>query len=94
MLPGIALIPLGYVQVTDVSAAVALANIPADANFVLLEAETQDIRWRDDGIDPAAGVGMVLTKGVPFEYTGTIKKLKFIQTTATAKLNVSYYKMP
>lgn len=85
--------PLGYDQITDLSVAVGLPNIPTDAIMVLIEAEAQAIRWRDDAVAPTATVGMPLAAGQEFQYTVVdFTKIKFIQQVAGAILNVSYYK--
>lgn len=85
-----ALKPLGYQQLTSLSAATAL-TVPAGARFALLKTETQPVRWRDDGTNPTAAIGMLLDVGDEFWYTGALKKLKVIETTASATLNVAYY---
>lgn len=84
--------PLGYIQMTSLASAVPLtATIPAQAKLVLLQAETQSVRWRDDGTNPTASVGMLIAAGSMMIYTGNPSNLKVIETTASAKLNVSYY---
>ncbi len=90
------LTPFAYQQITSLSAATAL-TVPAPTNSVpatlaLIQAETQSVRWRDDGTNPTASVGMVLAAGETLPYTGDLTKLRFIETTASAKLNVSYYR--
>lgn len=89
---------MGYQQLDTVSSATGLTVPPrtpdgmtAKANFALIVAETQNVRWRDDGIDPTASVGMLLVAGTPLQYDGDLNKIKFIETTASAKVNVSYY---
>lgn len=82
--------PLGYQQITSLSAATAL-TIPAGATVAVIQAETQAVRWRDDGTNPTASVGQPLTTGVLFTYRGNLTAIKFIEQTASAKLNVSYY---
>jgi hypothetical protein len=59
--------------------------------FALIIAEGAAVRWRDDGAAPTASVGMPLAVGVPLQYDGDLSKIRFIQQTATAKLNISYY---
>jgi hypothetical protein len=54
-------------------------------------AETQAVRWRDDGTDPTASVGMPLATGVSLSYDGDLKAVRFIQQSASAIINVSYY---
>lgn len=85
------LAPLGYQQVTGLTTAKAL-TVPAGASRALIYAEAQNVRWRDDGTDPIATVGMLLlTTTGPLEYKGDLAAIKFIEATATAKLNVVYY---
>lgn len=89
---------MGYQQLGTLSSATGL-TVPTQtpngsstkANFALIVAETQNVRWRDDGVDPTASVGMLLVAGTPLQYDGDLSKIKFIETTASAKLNVSYY---
>jgi hypothetical protein len=89
---------MGYQQLGTLSSAIGLTvpvrtpdGMSAKANFALIVAETQNVRWRDDGVDPTASVGMLLVANIPFQYDGDLSKIKFIETTASAKLNVSYY---
>jgi hypothetical protein len=84
------LTPKGYQQITALSAAVALTP-PVGSRIATITAEAQDVRWRDDGTNPTATVGMLLTKGTPFQYTGNLAAIKFIETTASATLNIAYY---
>lgn len=89
---------MGYQQISDLSSAVGL-TVPVlspggsnvKANFALIIAETQNVRWRDDGTNPTSSVGMLLVAGVPLQYDGDLSKIKFIEVTASAKLNISYY---
>jgi hypothetical protein len=82
--------PLGYQQITSLSSSAAL-TIPAGAKRAIIQAETQDVRWRDDGTAPTASVGMVISAGDRLAYTGSLSAIRFIEATASAKLNVSYY---
>lgn len=83
--------PISYSQLTSLSAATAL-TVPSDCHAVLIQAETQNVRWRDDGTDPTASVGMLLYAGDFLWYNGVPGSLKFIQVSASAKLNVTFYK--
>lgn len=84
------LFPKGYQQITSLSAAAGL-TVPSGARVAVIQAETQAVRWRDDGTDPTASVGQVLAAGADMVYTGDLSAIKFIEATASAKLNVSYY---
>lgn len=89
---------IGYQQITSLSSAASLTVPATDKNgmnqkptFALIIAETQNVRWRDDGTAPTASVGMPLIVGVPLQYDGDLSKIQFIEQTASAKLNISYY---
>jgi hypothetical protein len=81
---------LGYQQITSLSASTAL-TVPVGATMALIVAETQAVRWRDDGTAPTASVGMPLVTGTSLSYDGDLKAVRFIQQTASATLNVAYY---
>jgi len=89
---------MGYQQLTSLSASSALTVPTQDKQgnlkqptFALITAETQGVRWRDDGVAPTASVGMPLAAGVTLQYDGDLTGIRFIEQTASAKLNVSYY---
>ena len=89
---------IGYQQITSLSAATGLTVPTTDKSgnkqqptFALIIAESKDVRWRDDGTAPTASVGMPLAVGVPLQYDGDLTNIKFIETAASAKLNISYY---
>jgi hypothetical protein len=82
--------PLGYQQITDVSGVTTL-TVPAGANTALIQAEGSQVRWVDDGTNPAAGVGMFIPVNGGQWYVGDLSRLKLIQDNSGAKLNVSYY---
>lgn len=80
----------GYQRITSLSASTAL-TWPANARWALIVPETQAVRWREDGTDPTATIGMPLSVAQYFEYTGTRSALRFIEQTAGAVLHASYY---
>jgi len=89
---------LGYQQITSLSAATGLTVPTRDLNglnqkpvIALITPETQGVRWRDDDVNPTASVGMPLAAGVTLQYDGDLTKIKFIEQTAGARINVSYY---
>lgn len=89
----------GYQQITSLSSSTAL-TIPTVApdgtsckpNAVLLQVTAQNVRYRDDGVAPTSTVGMVLyTAQPPTYYDGDLSRLRFIESSASAVLNVTYY---
>ena len=83
--------PLGYQQITVLTSAVGFTSPPKGANRAMLICTGQDVRWRDDGTNPTATVGFLLTTGINYIYEGDLEAIKFIQSAATAVLNISYY---
>lgn len=89
---------LGYQQITSLSSATGLTVPVRDMNglnskptLAIITPETQGVRWRDDDVNPTASVGMPLAAGVTLQYDGDLTKIKFIEQSASAKLNISYY---
>lgn len=85
----------GFQQITALSSAAGL-TIPTGVdgqkpNRAVIHCEAQAVRWRDDGSDPSATVGMRLLVGAELVYDGDLAKIKFIEEVAGAKINVSYY---
>lgn len=92
--------PLGYAQSAAVDAATALstlsyagvAGIPAGTARLIIQPQTQAIRWRDDGIDPTTAVGYPLAVGAELNYTGrNFTSIKVISQVAGAIVNVVAY---
>jgi hypothetical protein len=89
---------LGYEQITGLSSVKGLTVPSNDLNglacrptLALIVAESTAVRWRDDDVDPTASVGMPLATGVALQYDGDLTKIKFIEQSASSKLNVTYY---
>jgi hypothetical protein len=89
---------LGYQQITSLSSATGLTVPTTDLNglncrpaIALITPETQAVRWRDDGVNPTASVGMPLAAGVTLQYDGDLTAIKFIEQSASSKLNITYY---
>lgn len=82
---------LGYSQLTGLSSATGV-TVPSGANLALIRCETQAVRWRDDGTNPTASVGYPLYVGEELYYDSEdIANLKFIEMTASAKVNIAWY---
>ena len=84
--------PLGYTQITNLSAAVGLGTIPAGATIAFVSIEGGECRYRDDGTAPTATIGMPIYAGQALQYSGTLSAIQLIQTQATATANISFYK--
>ena len=90
---------LGYQQITSLSSATGLTVPTIDpvtganvkANFALITAEAQALRWRDDGTAPTSTVGMPLAVGVTLQYDGDLSKIRFIEQVGGGIVNISYY---
>lgn len=82
--------PCGYQQISSLAAATAL-TWPNQAKLAMVQPETKDVRWRDDGTDPTAAIGMILVANDILVYTGTAA-IKFIEVAASGKLNITYYR--
>jgi hypothetical protein len=87
--------PLGFKQINNMTVARTLAEggaIPPGAVYALLMADTQNVRWRDDGLAPTSTSGMLLrTSDAPYLYQGDLDAIQLIQVAATAVLNVAFY---
>ena len=83
------LVPKGYQQLTPDSA--TGLTVPGGATMALIQAVTQNVRWRDDGTNPETALGMRISAGEEFWYTGNLDAIKFIEEVASTQLNVSYY---
>lgn len=85
---------LGFQQVTSLSSATAL-TVPDGTHYALLQSETQNVRYRLDGSDPTAAIGALIIAGAHQpHYIADIQRLKaakFIEASASAKLNVHYF---
>ncbi len=87
--------PVGYEQLTGLSSAQTLQEIPVapdKPNAARIQAESKDVRWRDDGVEPSETVGMILGAGEAMLYFGDLSAICFIDgASPNAKVNVCYY---
>lgn len=84
--------PAGCSQITSLSSAVGLGTLPDGAKLVLVQAEADDLRWRDDGVNPTSGVGMLLADGETLVYNGNLRAFKIIETSGSGIANVCFYR--
>lgn len=90
---------LGFQQTVGAAAATGLAAlgpsaaIPTGADVAYVQCETNNVRWRDDGTNPTASVGMLLLVGSILVLTkGQWNSFKLIEVAASATINVTFYK--
>ena len=88
---------LGYFQATDVGAslgfaAIAGGAIPDGTEFVEVAVRGQAVRWRGDGTNPTAAVGMPLPVGTTRFFTQQrLAAVRFIEQVAGAVLDCTFY---
>lgn len=81
---------LGYQQITSLASA-AMLTVPKNATLAIIRCETQNCRYRDDGVAPTASVGFPLLTSDILQYDGDLARIQFIEVSGSAKLNVLYY---
>lgn len=84
--------PLGYQQYTSLASAINLSGYPPEATIAEIIIEGAAIRYRDDGTAPTSSIGMPVTAGNAFQYSGDLSAIQFIAQSAGAIINISYYK--
>ncbi len=79
---------------TTSSATVTTGGIPTGATAAFLQAETADVRWRDDGGAPTASIGNMVVHGAGGQlfYAGTLSALRFIALSGSPLLDVAFYR--
>lgn len=78
---------------TTSAASLTSGGVPTGATMAYLNADTNNVRFRDDGANPTASVGSVLVAGVtPILYSGTLTAITFIAVSGSPLLNVSFYR--
>lgn len=83
----------GYQQVTGLTVVKTL-TVPADAKYGYVICTGQNVRYRYDGTDPSATVGMLMkTTDPPLRMNREqLLAVEFFQTAATAIVDVVYFK--
>ena len=93
----------GFEQVSVTTSAVTLKSlltgtaIPADARHAIFYPEDQDVRWRADGTNPTASIGIVMEKDALHVFEnqrGIFDSMLVISGNASsaASLNVHWFK--
>ena len=90
------LIPVGFQTMTlSNSTAVAVNSTCREAHVLDISVETNAVRFRSDGTDPALTRGVVIPKDLaPFRFEGYngSANMKFQRTTGTAKVSLMAYR--
>lgn len=67
--------------------------IPTGAEYALVQAEAQNLRWRDDGTDPTTTVGMLLASGSTILIKNTdLTAVKLMRAVSAGIINITFYK--
>lgn len=83
--------PNGFSRLTAATA-VGLGTVPDGTTLAMIQCETQELRWRDDGSNPTAAVGMLLPVKTILYYSGPMASFKMIEVAASAVVNVTFYR--
>ena len=66
-------------------------GIPAGARAVLISARAQNVSMRGDMIAPTAAVGILIASSSLLTYTGDVRRLRFLEVTASATLDLEFF---
>lgn len=69
-------------------------SVPGNGHVVMLQAEAQNVRYRCDGEDPTAAVGVLLAAGESHTIDmgeGTSQQIRVIEAAGGAILNVTTF---
>lgn len=90
--------PLGYCQLAAISGATAVSTctggIPARTAWATICVSNAAIRWRDDGTNPTATVGMPVGVGQCLYYNSKFSALVVIPQSGSPTLDISFYSGP
>jgi|GEM_PF-3272197 len=92
--PDAPLVPMGYQQLTNAQLATVQAlTVPAGATIAHIQNNgSQRCRWRDDGVDPTATTGRVISPDDTEIYDAALASVKIIRGGDGVTLDISYYK--
>lgn len=96
------LTPMGYESITVGATAIGFTSTlitptgGTPAQYALVTVETNDLRYREDGVSPTNSEGHLVPDGQTIEVCGqtTLQRVRFIEAVeaANATIKVSYYK--
>jgi len=73
-----------------VASATAL-TVPLGAQIAEICVETAGVRYRDDGTAPTASIGIPVSAGTCFQYSGPLTAIQFIAQSGSPTVDVAYY---
>lgn len=83
---------LGFQQLGAGIAAATGFSLPAGTEFAEVTVGAQAVRWRADGTDPTAAIGMPMAVGATRIFTmQQLGSVKFIEQAVGAVLSITYY---
>ena len=93
--------PLGYQQIDSTTLGAGAVNLTLPTltgplagltpGYAVIQCNGGTVRWRDDGVDPTATIGMTIPANGELDYCGDLNKLKLILSTSTPTVDVSIY---
>ena len=83
------LVPLAGTQTITVTSSAQGLTVPAGATKAVLSITTGNVHYRDDGTAPTPTVGLTLTPGPPFVYSGALGAIQFILPTGVGAATVT-----
>lgn len=87
----VSILAMAPAAVVNSAGALKLRPAAGGIDFVRMWCEGQPCRYREDGNDPSAGVGMVLLPNTELIVRqGQFGPFRIVQEQATAKLNVEF----
>ena len=85
--------PCGYQQLLNFNAVQSLTIPPAPAPPArpCIITPTANCRYRDDGVNPTAALGLPMPANIPLLYDGDLTKFRIIPQSGSATADIVYY---
>lgn len=80
---------MGFQQITGLAGVTSLV-VPTGTLVAYIQVEGQNVRWRDDGVNPSVSVGNLIYAQETLVYGGNFSKLRLIEIAPTAVVNIEY----
>lgn len=89
--------PCGYQQILAATLAASTGfTLPTVINgqpvlFAVVQCNSGNVRWRDDGTAPTSTVGLTLAAGAELDYSAEMTAIRFIVSSGSPILDIAYY---